>query len=45
MVEEIIIRDPSEKLLKLIEIMKAKKYSDQENLSKMKECTFTVEVD
>lgn len=45
MVKEVIIRNPSEKLLELIKIMKEKKYSAQEKLEELKECTFTINIE
>ena len=45
MVKEVIIRNPSEKLLKLVEIMKEKKNSAQEKLAELKESTFTIKIE
>ena len=44
MTEVIIIDNPSEKTLKFLEMVKAKKYADQEKLAEMKEFTYTINV-
>lgn len=44
MTEVVVVKNPSEKLLQLIELMKEKKYADQKKLAETHECTYTIEV-
>lgn len=44
MTEVTIVKNPSEKLLKLIAMMKEKKNADQKKLAELKNCTFTITV-
>lgn len=45
MTKEVIVTHPSDKLLKLVDLMRAKKNSDQQKLSELKECTFTIDME